>query len=112
MPTLLLKKRTVDGIVKQYAAQFGLQDYKAFLFFVIERSLSEQNLNSIDIEESIVDGSDDCGIDAIVIDEGTEPQPRICFFQSKYYQAENAFQRQFEGNALDKIQSAINDFVL
>jgi hypothetical protein len=111
MPNLL-QQRALEEVVKQYSTQYGLQDYKSFLFLVIERFLSEQNLNSIDIEESIVDGPDDCGVDAIVIDEESEPQPRVYFFQSKYYQSENAFQRQFEGNALDKMQAALNDFVL
>ena len=108
----LLQQRALDEVVRQYAAQYGLPNHKAFLVLVIEKYLSELNLNSIDIEESIVDGSDDCGIDAIVIDEESEPRPRIYFFQSKYFQTENAFERQFEGSALDKIQGAVNDFVL
>ena len=111
MPNLL-QQRALEEIVRQYATEYGLPNHKAFLFIVIEKSLFELNLNSIDIEESIVDGTDDCGIDAIVIDEESELRPRIYFFQSKYYQAENAFERQFEGSALDKIQGAINDFVL
>src|SRR5260370_25332786 len=108
----LLQQRALEEVVRQYSAQFGLPNHKAFLFIVIEKHLSELNLNSIDIEESIVDGTDDCGIDAIVIDEESEPQPRIYFSQSKDYQAENAFERQFEGSAFDKNQGAVNDFVL
>lgn len=107
-----LQLRTLAEIVSQYAQLYGLPLHKAFLYFVIEQYLRQLELNSIDIEESIVDGSDDCGIDAIVIDEETELRPRVYFFQSKYYQTEDAFEKQFEGNALDKIQSALNDFVL
>jgi hypothetical protein len=107
-----LQQRALEEVVKSYSGQYGLPDHKSFLFLVIERYLAELSLNSIDIEESIVDGTDDCEVDAIVIDEETEPQPRVYFFQSKYYQSENAFQRQFEGGALDKIQAAVNDFVL
>jgi len=108
----LLQQRALDEVVRQYAGQYGLPDHKALLFLVIERYLSDLNLNSIDIEESIVDGSDDCGIDAIVIDEEAEDRPHIYFFQSKYFKSENAFERQFEGTAIDKIQGAVNDFVL
>jgi hypothetical protein len=112
MPNLL-QQRALEEKVRQYATLTGLLDHRAFLFMVIERFLADLNLNSIDIEESIVDGTDDCGIDAIVIDdERSGVRPRIYFFQSKYYQADNAFERQFEGNALDKIQAAVNDFVL
>jgi hypothetical protein len=108
----LLQQRALDEVVRQYAALYGLPNHKAFLALIIEKYLPELNLNSIDIEESIVDGSDDGGIDAIVIDDESEPRPHIYFFQSKYYQTENAFERQFEGSALDKIQAAVNDFVL
>lgn len=107
-----LQQRTVAEMVSQYSVLYGLPPHKAFLFLIIEKYLSKLELNSIDIEESIIDGSDDCGIDAIVIDEETETHPHIYFFQSKYYQAEDAFTRVFEGNALEKIQSAVNDFVL
>ncbi len=111
MPNLL-QQRSLNEVVQQYATQYGLPSHKAFLFVVIERFLADLNLNNIDIEESIVDGSDDCGIDAIVIDDDSGQRPKIYFFQSKYYQAENAFEKQFEGSAIDKIQAAINDFVL
>lgn len=107
-----LQLKTLNEITTQYAQLNGLPPHKAFLYFVIERFLQKLELNSIDIEESIVDGSDDCGIDAIVIDEDSEFRPRIYFFQSKYYQTEDAFNKQFEGNALEKIQGAISDFVL
>ena len=102
-----LQLKTLNEITTQYAQLNGLPPHKAFLYFVIERFLQKLELNSIDIEESIVDGSDDCGIDAIVIDEDSEFRPRIYFFQSKYYQTEDAFNKQFEGNALEKIQGAI-----
>jgi hypothetical protein len=107
-----LQLKTIREVVEQYSKQYGLLPHKAFLYFVIEKFLPELDLNSIDIEASIVDGSDDCGIDAIVIDEESELRPRVYFFQSKFYEKEDAFQRHFEGTALDKIQSAVNDFIL
>lgn len=108
----LLQQRALDEVVRQHGVQYGLPNHKAFLALVLERYLSDLNLNNIEIEESIVDGSDDCGIDAIVIDEETGRRPHIYLVQSKYFQAENAFERQFEGSAIDKIQAAVNDFVL
>ncbi len=107
-----LQVRAIKNVVDQYSAQYGLLPHKAFLYLVIERYLAELELNSIDIEEAIVDGGDDCGIDAIVISDDEEGRPKIYFFQSKYSPKEDAFERNFEGDALDKIQSAVNDFVL
>ena len=98
----LLQQRTLKNVVLQYASNLGLPESKAFLYFVIEQYLAFLNLNEIDIEESIIDGSNDCGIDAIVIDEDSEDYPQIYFFQSKYYQKENAFEVTFEGGALDR----------
>jgi hypothetical protein len=108
----LLQQRTLNEIVKQYSSLYGLPSHKAFLYLIIEKYLANLELNSVDIEESIVDGSNDCGIDAIVIDEETTERPHIYFFQSKFYEAENAFERSFEGNALEKMQSAVADFFL
>lgn len=110
--TNLLQQRTLKEIVKQYSSLYGLPEHKAFLFLVIEKYLANLELNSIDIEEAIVDGSDDCGIDAVYIDDESHARPKVYFFQSKFYQSEDAFEKQFEGSALEKIQGAINDFVL
>ncbi len=111
MPNIL-QQRTLNEIVKQYSSLYGLPLHKSFLFLVIEKYLKDLELNDIDIEESIIDGADDCGIDAIVIDDENVPRPNIYFFQSKFYEAENAFEKSFEGNELEKIKNAVNDFVL
>lgn len=107
-----LQVRTIRTVVDQYVQELGLPPHKAFLYLVIERFLADLELNSIDIEEAIVDGSDDCGIDAIVIDDESNSVPHIYFFQSKYSPKDDAFERNFEGDALGKIQSAVDDFVL
>lgn len=86
MPNLL-QKRALDEVVRQYSAQYGLPDFKAFLFVIIERFLGDLSLNSIDIEESIVDGSDDCGIDAIFIDEDSESRPVFISFNQSTIKA-------------------------
>ncbi len=111
MPTVL-QKRMVDSIVSQYADQHGLLPHKAFLYLVIEKYLTELELNSIDIEGSIVDGHDDCGIDAIVIDDESETHPQVYFFQSKYYEGDKGYEKNFEGGALDKLIQAVENFVL
>lgn len=110
--TNLLQQRAVDALVSQYSEQFGLPRHKAFLYLVIEKFFLTLDLGQLEIEESIVDGQNDCGIDAIVIDEESEDFPQIYFFQSKYYETQNAFERAFEGDALDKLVQAVDSFVL
>ncbi len=113
----LLQKRTVDEVVRRYAAEYGIEESRAFLFLVIEKFFSSAGfesfeLNSIDIEASIVDGSDDCGIDAIVIDEESESRPAVYIFQSKYHTAQNSHEKAFPGSEITKLKNATKDFVL
>lgn len=110
MPTQL-QKITVDDVTKQYVASTGLEPHKAFLFMVIDKYLAELELNSIDIETSIIDGSDDGGIDAVVIDEESAT-PTVYFFQSKYHLSDNSFEKTFPGNDVDKLKKAVEEFVL
>lgn len=106
-----IQKITVDRIVTQYEKDNGLSKSQAFLYLIIEKFLQSLDINQIEIEESIVDGSNDCGIDAIVINEdGIKPE--IYFFQSKYHLAENSFEKVFPGNEVDKVRSALEEFVL
>ena len=106
-----LQKTTIDSVVDLYHNETGLSNEQSFLFLVIERLLANLELTPIDIEESIVDGSDDCGIDAIVInDESARPQ--VYFFQSKFHSAENSFEKTFPGGEVEKVRSALEEFVL
>lgn len=111
MPTLL-QQRALNDTVGQYIESYGLPPHNAFLYMVIEKYLSGLDLNDIEIEEAIIDGPNDCGIDAIVIDDEAELRPNVYFFQSKYFSSDDAFARQFDGAALEKIRTAIDDFVL
>lgn len=106
-----LQKITVDKVVEQYQRETGLPIEQAFLYLIIEKFLDSQNLNAIDIEESIVDGSDDCGIDAIVINEDSA-RPEVYFFQSKYHRVDNSFEKVFPGNEVEKVRAALEEFVL
>ena len=85
-------------------------DHKAFLGLVMQYYLPD--ITIYDIDESIVDGSNDCGIDAIYIDEIEGQRPEVYIFQSKYHTKNNAFEVNFEGSALEKMQNAINNFIL
>lgn len=106
-----LQKITVDKIVKQYAGDTGLGSPQAFLYLIIEKFLQSLELNPIEIEESIVDGSDDGGIDAVVINEDAT-RPEVYFFQSKFHIAENSFEKTFPGGDVEKVRSALEEFVL
>ena len=106
-----LQKITVDKIVEQYAEDTGLGSPQAFLYLIIEKYLQNLELNPIEIEESIVDGSDDGGIDAVVINEDAT-RPEIYFFQSKFHTAENSFDKTFPGTDVEKVRSALEEFVL
>lgn len=108
----LLQQKALRGVVQKCSKDYGLPEHKAFLFFVIENYLAKLELNEIEIEDAIIDGSNDGGIDAIYIDEETEDFPTVYFFQSKYYLTENAYERNFEATALEKIKGAIDDFIL
>ena len=46
----LLQQRAVEAVVGQYVSLYGLPNYKAFLFLVIEKYLQDLGLNSIDIQ--------------------------------------------------------------
>lgn len=65
--------------------------------------LAQKFLRDIDeINESIVDGGNDCGIDAIYIDRNHE-QPIINIIQSKLHDSERRAKNPFKASALEKI---------
>lgn len=108
-----LQQATIGSRVNQYRENHGFADSKAFLYLAIEKFLKSENINNdeIDIEESIVDGSHDKGIDAIVIVDSDVDRPKVIVFQSKYYTRPNAHESFFEGNAVEKLKSAVNDYI-
>lgn len=65
--------------------------------------LSQKFLREPDeIKESIVDGANDCGVDAIFINRSKE-QPVIHIIQSKFSASERKAKNAFKASALDKI---------
>ncbi|MDF7640550.1 AIPR family protein [Bifidobacterium sp. ESL0784] len=70
------------------------------------------DLDSAVIDDSIVDGTNDCGIDAIYIDEDSGNRPIVNIIQSKYYRSEEKYNRALEAGALDKMHMAIDELIL
>jgi len=108
-PTILTF-RLIDSEISKYKEENKIQDEsRAFLEFAIEKYL---DLDRDEVVESVIDGSQDRGIDAIYIDEEAEERPIVYIFQSKYYRSEEKFDRALEGNALNKMQHAIENLIL
>jgi hypothetical protein len=64
-------------------------------------------LDQYTADDCIIDGSYDCGIDAIYFDTESQGRPVVYLVQSKYYQA-NKYNRAFEGSAIDKMLQSID----
>lgn len=105
----LLDYRLIEEHVKKLMDEKKLEKSKAFIELVLASRLQ---LDDFEVEDSIIDGSHDSGIDAIYIDDNDGDRPVVYLFQSKYYQSEGKYDRSFEGNALDKMRTAINDLIL
>jgi len=105
-----LQFQTIRSIVSKVHEDLGLLPSRAFLFFVLDKYF--KNLNESEIDEAIIDGSGDCGIDAIFIDEKDSKRSNIYIFQSKYYESKNGFERNFEGTKVEKMKIAINELLL
>lgn len=106
----ILSFRLIKSEVDKFKTEHSFEnESKAFLAFAIEKHLG---IDIDEINESIIDGSHDKGIDAIYIDDETEDRPVVYLFQSKYYQNEEKFDRAFEGNAVDKMRQAIENLIL
>jgi hypothetical protein len=106
----LLQFRTVNSAVKKYMSENSIEkQHLAFLGLVLSEYLG---LNEAEIEDSIIEGSLDGGIDAIYIKD-EEERPIVYLVQSKFYNPEkdNKFDRSFEGVALTKMKEAIDDFI-
>jgi hypothetical protein len=110
MKPSILHFRLIQSEIEKYKKENGIDDAsRAFLEFCIEKKLE---LDRDEIVDSIIDGSNDRGIDAIYINDDTESRPVVYLFQSKYYRSEDKFDRTLEGAALEKMQSAIENLIL
>lgn len=110
MEPTILTFRLIKSEVDKYGSENKINlESRMFLEYVMEKTLE---LNRDEIVDSIVDGSNDRGIDAVYIDEDSEDRPVVYLFQSKYYQSEEKFGRSLAGDALNKMQHAIDNLIL
>jgi len=106
----ILQFRTIKSATKQFATENNIEALnRAFLGLVLRARL---DLDEYDIEDSIIDGSLDGGIDAVYIDDPGTGKPTVYLFQSKFYEKEEKFDKNFEGGALTKMKEAIDAFIL
>lgn len=69
---------------------------------------SRHDLTSSDINDLITDGSDDRGVDAVLIDQ-KENGAYIRLYQFKHHESERALEKNFPSSETDKILSFLND---
>lgn len=105
----LVQFSAINAATKKFSEETGINPpSKAFLWLVLSEFF---DLDAYEVEDSIIDGKNDCWIDAIYIDT-SGPEPVVNFFQSKFYEKEEKFDRNFEGGALTKMKEAIDDCIL
>jgi len=102
----------IEAHVQDISKEFDFDEpkhAKEYLALVLRHGF---NLDDFDIQETIIDGSNDCGIDGIYIDDSNEDEPVVHIFQSKHYLSREKFDRNLEADALTKMESAIDNFIL
>jgi hypothetical protein len=93
--------------VTRYQAELNLENpSNAFPFVAIETIL-ELSVN--EIENCVVDGSRDRGIDAVYIEEDAEQNAVIHLFQFKYTSQPQKMNNNFPGREVDKLITIVQD---
>lgn len=105
----LLDFKLIKSHAEKIASESAYSTSGSFLALILQNRL---DLDEFEVEDAIIDGPNDCGIDAIYIDESDNERATVYLFQSKYYQSEDKFDRTFEASALGKMQQAISDLIL
>lgn len=105
----VLDFRTIEACVKSKSQELDIDPSRAFIVSYLEAKF---DLADDDALDCIVDGSNDCGIDAVYIDNDSDNDATVTLLQSKYHKSEKKFDRAFEGVAIDKMQYAIKQFIL
>jgi hypothetical protein len=105
----LLDFKLIKNHTNKIIEEAGYSASIAFIALVLQSRLG---LDEYEVEDAIIDGSNDCGIDAIFIDESDDERAKVYLVQSKYYQSDDKYYRSFEAGALGKIQQAIADLIL
>lgn len=89
--------------IERYKEDFQLKSVDmAFSFFAIDH-IFNLKLQDDDIEESITDNGNDGGVDAIYIEEDSDKEVIINFFQFKHTQKYEKIKNHLSGNAVDKL---------
>lgn len=105
----LVQFSAINAATKKFGEESGMNPpSKAFLWLVLSEFF---DLDAYEVEDSIIDWKNDCWIDAIYIDS-SEEDPVVYFFQSKFYEVAEKFDRNFEWGALTKMKEAIDDCIL
>ena len=105
----VLDFRTIKACVDKKSQELDIDPSQAFMVSYLGAKF---DLKDDDALDCIVDGSDDCGIDAVYIDGDSDEDATVVLLQSKYHNIEAKFCRAFEGVAIDKMQCAIKQFIL
>lgn len=108
-PTVL-DFRQVKENVDSVANELELLPPKAFIALTLRRYF---NLTDEEIDQAILDGSNDYGIDAAFVIEGEgDGRPQAVVLQSKYTDLESKMENRFPGADFQKICNAITDLLL
>lgn len=107
MPTLISwgQLRTK---VENYRQIYGCENNAAALAFVVLKYLLD--LTPGEIEDSITDGSNDRGVDAVYVDE-RDSKATVHLFQFKYTSTFDNCGRNFPSSEIDKILSFVSDLL-
>lgn len=90
----------VNGRIESYVKRYNLEKKsRAFTFLLLERLF---DLDEDAIKESITDGGNDCGIDAVYISRQID-EIEINVFQSKYHETSAGVRKSFPANECSKI---------
>lgn len=105
----VLDFRTIEACVTSKSKELNIDPSRAFIVAYLEAKFGLADDDALDC---IVDGSNDCGIDAVYIDNDSGDDATVTLLQSKYHNSEKKFDRAFDGVAIDKMQYAIKQFIL
>jgi hypothetical protein len=96
----LIEFKLIKGQVEKLRETIDQDPSRTFLALCLTQYLG---IDQYTAEDCIIDGSDDCGIDAIYFNVEDVDNPIVYLFQSKFYRVEGKYSRALEGSAIDKM---------
>lgn len=106
-PTLLDFK-LISKNVEHFENETELAPHQTFQILTLIHYLG---IDQVQAENALVDGSFDCGIDTVYIDED-DAEPTIYIGQSKYITKQKNMLSNFPGSAIDKLLHTIDNYIL